>query len=208
MSEFRKKIEEGFEKFSNLVYDHRLKTLLIMVVVIGALISGVRKSRFDTSTEAFLHTDDPILITYNQFRDQFGRDEIILLAIEGEDIFEQDFLRRLKAMHQELEAKVPHLDDVTSLINARNTRGEGDRLIVEDLFENWPQNEAEMDIIKKRVMSNVFYRNLLISEDGRFTSVVIKTSSYSSVGASADVMEGFDDDLGFGDDALEKQAPV
>ena len=41
---------------------------------------------------------------------------------------------------------------MTSLVNVRNTRGEADELIVEDLLEHWPQTHEEMAALKKRVL--------------------------------------------------------
>ncbi len=208
MSEIRKRIEKRFEVFGEMIFTHRKKTIFAMVLIIAAIISGIPKTSFDTSTEAFLHQDDHILITYNEFRDQFGRDEIILLSINTPEIFELGFLKRLKAMHKDLEESVPHLDEVTSLINARNTRGEEDELIVEDLFENWPQNEAELEILKQRTLSNRFYKNLLISEDGRVTAIAIRTNSYSSAGEMDDVLDGFDNNPASEDSLPEESAPV
>ncbi len=165
-----------------------------MVLLMGAIISQIPKITIDTSTEGFLHQNDPTLLAYNAFRDQFGRDEVVIIAIKSPQIFSQAFLKKLKILHQDLEQNVPYIDDITSLVNARNTRGETDELIVEDLLEHWPQNETEMTVLKNRVISNPLYKNLLISADGQFTAIVIKTHSYSGLGQDTDVLEGFDDD--------------
>jgi hypothetical protein len=189
----RKKIEGWFERFGHIVYRNRLKAIFITLLFFGALASNLPNLTMDTSSEGFLHEDDPTLLTYNEFRDQFGRDEVIVLAINPDDVFNLAFLEKLKRLHEELEEKVPHLDDITSLINARNTRGEGDVLIVEDLLENFPQNELELAELKKRALENSMYKNLLLSEDGGFTTLVVRTDAYSSIGIEEDVLEGFDD---------------
>jgi len=194
MSHIRKRIEKGFEALTGRIYDHRVKTLILVGLLIGAFVSQIPKITVDTSTEGFLHKDDPTLVSYNAFREQFGRDEVIIIALKPGDVFDLAFLTRLKALHRELEDNVPHIDDITSLVNARNTRGKGDALIVEDLLENWPDSDAAMAALKKRVHSNAMYRNMLISEDGRFTTIVIRTHSTSSAGRKTDVLEGFDDE--------------
>ncbi len=51
---------------------------------------------FDTSNESFLHPSDPTLVAYNEFRRQFGRDDLIIIAIETENVFDQRFLKKLK----------------------------------------------------------------------------------------------------------------
>ena len=119
---------------------------------------------------------------------------MILLAVSGPTVFDWNFLIKLKTFHDDLKDNVPYQEDITSLINARNTRGEADRLIVEELLENWPKTDEEIAQIKKRTLENPIYRNLLISEEGSITAIMIKTQTYSSIGNDIDVLEGFDDD--------------
>jgi len=165
----------------------------MVLIVFATMASQIPKITIDTSTEGFLHEDDPTMLDYNAFRDQFGRDEVIIIAVKPPNVFDFKFLKKLKALHEELEENVPHVDDIISLINARNTRGKADELIVEDLLESWPETEKDLSEIKERALSNTMYKNMLISEDAKFTTVVIRTHSYSSVGQDVDVMEEFED---------------
>ena len=192
MSTIRTRLEKWFEHLALAIYRHRILSLLIMLALSGILIVQIPKITIDTSTEGFLHDDDPALLAYNAFRDQFGRDEVIIIAIKPEEVFDHRFLKKLKGMHEELEDNVPFLEDITSLINARNTRGEAHELIVEDLLENWPGDQKQLDILKSRALSNQMYKNLLLSEDGRFTTIVIQTHSYSGLGQEVDVLEEFE----------------
>ena len=80
---------------------------------------------------------------YDAFREQFGRDEIVLALIHPKDVFEITFLEKLKAFHQELEETVPHLDEVRSLVNVTSMRGEEGELIIEELMEDWPETEKK-----------------------------------------------------------------
>ncbi len=205
MSKIRARIERKFEMFGRLVFRNRFKTLFIMFLFIGALVSQLPNITINTSTEGFLHDDDPILLDYNEFRDQFGRDEILIIAIQPPDVFDRGFLQKLKNFHEDLENETPYVDDITSLVNARNTRGEKDELIVEDLLENFPKTEDELKKLKERVLSNKNYTNFLISEDGRFTTVAIKTDAYSSEGTAGDVMEGFDEEGDPANDAAPRE---
>ncbi|MEJ2220744.1 MAG: MMPL family transporter [Desulfobacterales bacterium] len=193
MKNFRNRIEAWFETYAHVIYRNRIKTIVITLILVAAMVSQIPKITIDTSTEGFLHADDPELVAYNDFRDQFGRDEVIIVAIQSADIFTQRFLKTIQKLHEELEENVPYIDDITSLVNARSTRGEADELIVEDLLENWPQNRDEMTALKKRVLANPLYKNLLISENATFTPIIIKTHSHSSLGKDVDVLEGFEE---------------
>ncbi len=192
----RKSIEKLFESWARILI--RFKFLAVILVLLPTIYisSQVRFLTMDTSNEGLLHPNDPILTLYNSFRDQFGRDDLLVLAIKSDNIFTLNFLKKLQNLHNRLEAEVPHLNDINSLINARDTRGQGDTLLVDDLLVNFPENNADLATLKKRVMANPLYLNQLVSEDLSFTTIVLESDTYSAAQASGDdVLAGFDDDL-------------
>ena len=109
MSRIRHRIEKWFASVAETIYRHRIKTLVINLLFCVAVFSQLPKIGIDTSTEGFLHASDPTLIDYNAFRDQFGRDELIVIAIQTPDVFTGPFLSKLKRLHDELESGVPYL---------------------------------------------------------------------------------------------------
>ncbi|MCH9739393.1 MAG: MMPL family transporter [Epsilonproteobacteria bacterium] len=177
-----KKLEQWMGQLGGLLHDNPIKTIIVVILLLAFPISHVPQIKMDTSTEGFMHDDDPVLITYNEFREQFGRDERIGFAIKSDNIFTLEFLTTLKELHKEIENRVPYLEDVTSLYNVRNTRGEGDKLITDDLLEPFPTTQAEVDAIKQRALESNFYRNLLINQKGDMTSILIETDAYSHKG--------------------------
>ena len=190
---FREKTEIFFEQGIGLIIRFRFAVLLFSMVCAVALASNIRNLQFDTSNEGFLRTDDPILTIYNDFREQFGRDDMLLLAIHSDDIFSLEFLGRLKELHEHIEGEIPNINDMISLINARSTRGEGDVLLVDDLLADFPETEEQLQALKVRVMSNPLYKNQLISENGLYTTVVIESDVYTST-EGEDLLSGFDSD--------------
>ncbi|HIN49073.1 MAG TPA: patched family protein, partial [Deltaproteobacteria bacterium] len=172
-------IEKQFEKLGYFIFARRWTVILVALLIFGALASQVTNIVIDTSNEAFLEPDDPILTQYDAFRDQFGRDEVVVVAIQPKDVFERQFLERLKAFHEDLENEIPYLDEVISLVNVTSIKGEAEELLVEELLENWPEDQAGIDALKKDVLSNKFYKNLLISEDGTFTTVIIRSNAFT-----------------------------
>ena len=151
---------------AGFIYERRVLTLVCLGVVMLALGLGLLRLRIDTSTKGLLRADDPILSTYEEFADQFGRDDLIVVGLESENIFEPEFLKKLRALHDDLAENVPLVVEVTSLINARATRGEGDRLIVEGFLDRLPEDPAGLEELRKRALANPLYRNLYLSRDG------------------------------------------
>ena len=167
-------IETHFGTFAVFICRYRIMAILSILLVTAVAASGLRNVVIDTSTESFLHPGDPVLVRYEDFRAQFGRDDFILISVEPEELFSEAALLRLRALHDALAVDVPHLANITSMVNARNTRGEGDLLVVEDLLATWPESEQHLAELHERVMANPLYRNLLISADGSVTTVVLE----------------------------------
>ncbi|MBU0720246.1 MMPL family transporter [bacterium] len=197
MLNWRIQVEKKFEKFSNFIIKHRFKTLFLTLILIAASASHLPKITFDTSTEGFLYKDDPQIIKYDSFRNQFGRDEKIIVAIQTKDIFDADFLKKLFSLHKELEEKLPYIKEVNSLKNARKTLGNKEELIVEDLFENAQHfTQKDLEAIKKYASQNLIYENLYLNKELTITSIMINTNTYSSKNAEEfnPLLDGFSED--------------
>jgi len=182
----REQIEVGLENFARAVARRSGIAIALCLAVAIGLASRLPTLGMDASVENFLPTDDPARMAYDKFRDQFGREDIIIVAIEPPNVFELAFLRELKRFHEEVEESVPYLDEVQSLVNVRSTYGSGDELIVEDLLEEFPETSEAVDKVRERVMSTPMYLNTVISEDATLTSVVITLQLYSSIGEEQD----------------------
>ncbi len=182
-SNWRLQVEKKFENFSYFIINHRFKALFLTLLIIFALASNLPKITFDTSTEGFLYKDDPQILMYNDFRNQFGRDEKIIVAIKTKDVFNKQFLEKLFKLHEEIESEVPYIKAVDSLKNARKTVGNRSELIVEELFlEGIPKQEEKLNAIADFAKSNAIYRDLYLNKDASFTTIMITTNTYTSAG--------------------------
>lgn len=212
MGKTREKVRLLFYWLGGFVHEHPVKILIIVSFLLVSLFTQLPKITVDISTEGFFHENDPSLIEYNKFRDEFGRDEMIVLAVYTENVFDMEFLGKLKKIHREIEENVPYLDEVTSLVNIRNTRGEDDELIVEDFLEVWPENDEDLIKLKNLALENEMYENFIISGDGKITTIAIETQTYSSkfIGdtkkkAGDVIIDVSDFEDGFGEDNLDEK---
>ena len=191
MPPLRARIDSGFASFGRTIFRNPIKTLVLVALVAAALLSQLPKLRSDNSNEVFFRKDDPAMIQYDAFREQFGRDELFLVGVDPPTVFDLGFLRKLRELHEALENEVPYLKEVTSLVNVRDTRGEGDELVVEDLLKVLPETPEAMAKFKERVLGSRLYPNLYISEDGGFTVILMETLAYSPKGEEGDLLAGF-----------------
>ena len=192
------KFESRFENLGRWIHAHPKRVILVMLLFFGSLASNIPSIKVDTSTEAFFSKKDQTRIAYDRFREQFGRDEIVLALIHPKKVFDLEFLEKLKAFHEDLEEEVPNLDEVQSLINVTSMRGEEGELIIEELMEDWPDDDKGIRELKDRVLRNKYYRNFLISEDGYYTNVVVRSNAFYDFGQGMDqdemLVDGFEED--------------
>ena len=205
MTDITTKIDSLMGRLGYQIAGRPILFILAILIIVAMIASNLPKTTIDTSTESFLFEDSISRLEYNSFREQFGRDEMVIIAIKTDDVFKQDNLEKIRRLHTELEDNVPHLNEITSIINARNTIGTENSLLVGDLFEEWPENDLEIAKLKDIAVNNPIYQNLLISEDAQFTVIALKSNTYTSVEESSidkdideiDILEeelgGFDD---------------
>lgn len=193
----RDRVESFFALWSEYVIQHSKLILLLVIVVTAIIVPQIRHATMDLSVDSFLTKTDPSVAAYDAFREQFGYGDycVVTIASEG-DFFTLDNLQRLRALHEDLEQNVPHLETITSLVNVRHTRGEGDELIVQELRELWPSSEADIPAFRKLVLNNPVYTGSLVSSDGHLASVVLEPASYSEAAlvGNDDEQSGFDND--------------
>ena len=180
------------EVFIASVLRFRLPVLVGVLLCTTLLGWQLQHLKFDTSNEGFLHEDDPYLKTYNQFREKFGRDDYLVLAVYSEELFSSAALDKLRALHEDLLGSVPFLEDITSLINVRDVRGEDDTLLVDELLLHSPATPGELAKLRERVLGNPLYINNLVSENGKYTAILLQSQVYGG-DPDGDLFSGFDE---------------
>ena len=188
------RIEALLENWGHFVYRRAWWILVLALAMTAGTATQLKHFYIDASLEGFFHQDDPVRVIYDEFREQYGRDTFILISLEpNTPIFEREFLETLRDLHVRLENEVPLVVEVTSLVNARITRGEGDELVVGELMEDWPEDDAALRAIESQARANPFYQNNLISGDGKLTSIMVELEVYSQLGGEGDALDGFAD---------------
>lgn len=177
MQKVRQSIDRAFQRISSLIYDNPWAALFITAILTAILSLGFSRLYIDVTPESMLGENNPSRLSYNKFRKVFENDEVVTILIETDDIFSPQFLSSLKDFHQRIDESTPYLDKLDSLINARLTRTIEDELSVDALKDDWPTSKAGFHDFEERIKSNPAYKNILFSENDRFTTLRIHTSA-------------------------------
>lgn len=190
---WQRRVEGGFEAWGRFVIRHRIAAVLISFAVTAALLAQLPKLTIDNSPEAMLLDDDPAVVAYDAFREQFGREDRVLVLIDTPDPFAPAFLEKLRRLHRAIESDVPYVEAVDSLINARVVEGDESGLVVGELLERWPESAADYEAIRRRALANPLYRDTLLCADGGCTALAITPWTYGTLDESEDLLAGFDE---------------
>lgn len=171
-------VNNPFVRVGRFLLNHAKAVLLISLVAYGLLLTQLANIRLDTSAEGYLNEDAPVILEYDQFREEFGRDEFFILAISADTVFSIEFLTALKELHEAIALKMPYLESVESLVNVRSIYGEDDDLIAEDLLETLPQDEQELKVLVDRIRRKPIYYDRLINRDEDTITILIKQQSF------------------------------
>jgi uncharacterized protein len=199
-SGLRARIEDRFRQWGYTVSRRPIPVLFASLALALFCSAGLPRVWVDVTFESFLHSDDPVALSYEAFRAQFGRDDRIIASVEPgissgpNGVFDPAFLERLRSFHEAIEERVPYVDEITSLVNARDTRGDEDTLRVEDFLDPWPNDEDALQRLRGRALANPLFLNTLLSADAAITTVVLDIQLYSSIGMTEDDLGGFGED--------------
>jgi len=193
MTMIHNKLASFFEAIAKWVYAHGILTLGAIFLVSAMLAAQLPGLTIDTRDESFFHPDDPTLVAYDQFRYQFGQDDIFFIAMKPEKGLTPAFFKTMSQLHRELEENVPYLDEVESLINGRIVRADNDTLIVEDLIPEPPDTQDENQRILTLINHYPLYENFLVSEDRTLAMIMVKAQAFVQP-AQDDLLTGFDSD--------------
>ena len=79
----RDRIERAFEAWGHLAYRRAPWVIAAVLALVAPLLAELPKLAFDTSTEGFFPEDSPVRMAYDDFRERFGSDARILVAVDA-----------------------------------------------------------------------------------------------------------------------------
>jgi uncharacterized protein len=159
------------DRLADFVVTHRGRVLAAVLAITALAAFGGRNLRFDTSIDSWFLDDDPMVISYDAFKERFGADEFVLVAVTADDVFTPEVLQGVERI-AEGARKAPHVVAVRSLLDAPLVRREDGTVVVGTLSEGAPRTVEEAQVLKERALDSSLIRGRMVTEDGRTTLVI------------------------------------
>ncbi len=147
-------------RFTAWLFAWRWIVLVILTVLTFFAAAAASRVQFDSSIESWFIESDPSLETYNRFTDIFRADQIVVVGVFADDVFENGVLRAVRQISDQA-AGLAFVERVQSITNSALARRAG--------------GIAAADF-REQVLASPLQRESLLSRDANATAIVIHYS--------------------------------
>jgi len=185
----------------------------ISVLVVMAL--GVSQFEFGWGKNNPLQEDDPIRISMDHLKDQFGGNLVLPIVYRPTDgnLFSKQTLTAVKELHDELEdyrkslriqpTLNHHLAQIRSIIYTNYTEVAEDTLAFEPFVgKAIPHTPSKSEDYQRRALGHPDYVRTFVSEDGQMGAMWLRTR-FGAIPKEQPVGTKTDEDVDFEEDAFE-----
>jgi predicted RND superfamily exporter protein len=160
------------KRFGAFLLRYRILLLIIIVIVTGVCGIFLPDLRMEDDETTWFSEKDQLLITYNEFKENFMGGDFAIVAYESDSVLSEPELEYLAHLTETLN-EVPYVTKVTSLTSVEDILGTANGMEVRTLVEPGALSEEEKIVLRKRIEGNPFYRGNLISDDYRIIAAVL-----------------------------------
>ncbi|MCP4131578.1 MAG: MMPL family transporter [bacterium] len=175
------------EKIAGVLVDRKwLLFILLCMITVGGSVFLVSwddpispKIKMDNSLEIWFLEDDPARVSYNEFKEIYGSDEVISAWVQPKtdgakkDVLNKEFVQQIYDASVTIEEN-PLIKRVLSITKTPYIDGKKGELIVEDMVKKRPDDSYKAEVLKERIKSNPLWEKLLFNKAGTATMIIIE----------------------------------
>jgi len=161
-------------KFFNKVTSNYKIILAFSLLLMVSVASFIPKMTKDTSYDAFLPKDDPVLVFRNQVKETFGlKDPMVIAIVNKSGVFNKKSLALVHELSERLK-NIPGIDpdQITSLSTENNIVGTNEGLEVDPFFEIDALTNKKAREVAVAIDNFELYQGSLVSKDQTTTLIV------------------------------------
>ncbi len=164
---------------------------IILTMVAVMLLTRIK---INSNLESYFPDNLNSKVNSRLIEETFGAGEPLLLILENDDILNPQTLVRIENITNELSL-MSIFDDVISLFNMKNIKGENGSMVVDPLISEIPQTLQEREELRETIRNNELAFKTFVSDNFRFALILIKvkkgTNDKEAVSAVEKMLQDF-----------------
>jgi len=153
----------------------RARWIILGLVVIMTLFFGsrIRNLSINSDILSTLPDDDPTGVLYKRVGEQFGGNDIGMIVLETGDVFSTDVIQHVAQITDSLKI-ITGLSTVTSITSILDIKSSDWGIEIGNLVDPYdlPDEQAELDSLRRYMYSRDMYIGSILSEDGTATVIL------------------------------------
>lgn len=177
---------------------HPKSVIAVVALITLLLITQLRNLYIEIDPDKQLPAEHPFVVLGNKITDTFGGKFVVVVGVEVKegDIYNSMTLKKI----QRITSKVRELPGVIqsnvlslSAINVKDIEGTIDGMKINRMMDNVPVTKEELSDLKKRIDRNYIVKNLLVSDSGKMTTIIVDFGSVNKAGGFSGIYEHLDE---------------
>jgi len=155
------------------ILDHPVIVISMTAILLMGSLFILPRLRIDNSVDVFFNKNGADYLNFENWKQQFGSDQVVMIAIQADDMFTAEHLTLISDLTEDCEM-LPGVETVTSLATVNAITGQGQDFIVERFLEQIPDQDSDLARLKNRALSNPLYVKNVISADGTVAAILVE----------------------------------
>jgi len=161
------------KRFAELLLNHRLLILAFLGVITVSFLYFLSSLRINEDFDKIFLEHDPGFEFFERFLEEFGHDEIVVVAIQVDHMLNEKNLSFMKKLEKKL-SQLEHISKIFSLTSATDVLSNGNEIKLMKIVDKFPETKEERDNLERKIRSHPFYFKTLVSEDFRVGAIHLK----------------------------------
>lgn len=165
-------------KFSHIIIKYRLLLVSLLVAITAFMGYHARNVEMSFDFAKTVPSDDPDMIVFQEFKDQFGEDgNLVALGIKDSSVYSLENFKKLRDLSKQI-ADLSGVNDVLSLPLVQYLKKDtaNKKFDLKPVFEGPINNKDEFDSLLQVALDQKFYSGQLINEENGATLVLVSIS--------------------------------
>lgn len=165
-------------KIIDFLIKKRIFYLGFVILLTIFFVFGILRLKIQGDILKALPPDEPYIKMFNEIGEEFEGNLIGMVILKGEpDIFNEKTFRKIQELTEEYK-KIDGVSNVISLTDIMDIKKIEEGIEVGKLLPRGyiPKTKEEFDSLKKYIMSKDRFKGVIVSEDGKYASIIIRFS--------------------------------
>lgn len=161
-----------FRKIAQFIDHFRWPILLAMIVSVIIMGQAAMRLPVDPSIEPLFIKKSPEYKYYQEYREKYGSDQMIAVAMSTDDLFRKENFKILQQVTDGI-ASYDQVERVISLTNSMDIRHKFLGVKTELAFKEYYEDDKTLQELKPEILRNELYLKNIVSPDGKIANILV-----------------------------------